>query len=49
MENISYWKEVREFRRQLKKVIIPFEKFFRINERNIKSTTTIDEISKIEI
>ncbi|MFW9829068.1 MAG: hypothetical protein ACFFEY_15940 [Candidatus Thorarchaeota archaeon] len=49
MENMSYWKEVREFRKQLKKVIIPFEKFFRINEKNIKSQTIIDEVSKIEI
>jgi hypothetical protein len=49
MENISYWKEIREFRRQLKKVIIPFEKFFRINEKNVKSQTIIDEVSKIEI
>ncbi|MFX0143049.1 MAG: hypothetical protein ACFE9C_03145 [Candidatus Hodarchaeota archaeon] len=49
MENIAYWKEVGEFRKQLKKVIIPFEKFFRTNESNIKSPTIIDEISKIEI
>ncbi len=49
MENISYWKEIREFRRQLKKVIIPFEKFFRINEKNVNGQTIIDEVSKIEI
>jgi len=48
MENIAYWKELREFRTQLKKVIIPFEKFFRINENNIKNTTIIDGSSKIE-
>ncbi len=48
MENITYWKDVCEFRRQLKKVIIPFEKFFRVNENNIKNTTIIDSSSKIE-
>ena len=49
VENILYWKELREFRRQLKKVIIPFDKFFRLNEKNIKTTTIIDDSSKIEI
>ncbi len=45
MKNISYWQEVHEFRIQLKKVIIPFEKFFRSNENNINSTQDIDVLS----
>ncbi|MFX0136025.1 MAG: hypothetical protein ACFFDN_20455 [Candidatus Hodarchaeota archaeon] len=47
MENITYWNEVREFRRQLKKVIIPNEKFFR--EKHIKNTTIIEDSSTIEV
>ena len=49
MENMSYCRELHEFKIQLKKVIIPFEKFFRENEKNIKSTTIIEEPSKIEV
>lgn len=45
MENIPYWQEVHEFRIQLKKVIIPFEKFFRLNKNNINSTQNIDVFS----
>jgi hypothetical protein len=47
MENITYLNEVHEFKRQLKKVIIPFEKFFR--EKNIKDTIIIEDSSKIEV
>jgi hypothetical protein len=47
MENITYWNEVREFRKQLKKVIIPIEKFFR--EKYIKNTPIVEDSSKIEV
>jgi hypothetical protein len=48
---MAYQQEVYEFRIQLNKVIIPFEKFFhRSNEGNIKSTSIIGTVSsKIEI
>ena len=49
MENMSYCRELHEFKTQLRKVVIPFEKFFRENEKNIKSTMIIEEASKIEI
>lgn len=45
MENISYWQEVHEFKIQLKKVIIPFEKFFKSNENKINNTQNIDVLS----
>jgi hypothetical protein len=51
MKKNVYSQEVNEFRIQLNKAIIPFEKFFhRLNESNINSTPIIDSISsKIEI
>ena len=49
MENMSYCRELHEFKTLLRKVIIPFEKFFRENEKNFKSTTIIEEPSKIEV
>jgi hypothetical protein len=52
MEKSSYWQEIREFRMQLNKVIIPFEIFFQgSSEKNINNSTHIFEkiSSEIEI
>jgi hypothetical protein len=45
MENISYWQEVHEFWIQLNKVVIPFEQFFRSDEKNINGTQILDIVS----
>ncbi|MFW9784455.1 MAG: hypothetical protein ACFFFB_19400 [Candidatus Heimdallarchaeota archaeon] len=44
MEKKSFWQELREFRMQLSKVVIPFEIFFqKANENSVNNSTHILE------
>ena len=49
MEDMSNSQEIHEFRILLKKVVIPFEKFFRSNENDVKNTHLLNLLrSEIE-
>jgi hypothetical protein len=39
---ISYWLDVREFRLNLKKVVVPFKVFFRINEDYTNNNPSVE-------
>ncbi|MFX1291928.1 MAG: hypothetical protein ACFFAG_13310 [Promethearchaeota archaeon] len=45
MENRSYFQELHEFRILLNKVVIPFEQFFKSDEKNIYGSQILDIIS----
>jgi len=44
---VSYWREVGEFRKEIKKIVIPFNKFFRVKEHSINNSPIIKEIDSI--
>jgi len=41
----SYWYEVYEFRKELKKIIIPYNKFFRADDNYIDNSQPVESVN----